>query len=65
MVTRRGSALHHQLSWQGQPSLSSQAAIAGRLADTGHGWESWSQLHQSYQGPWRELVEVSGGCCRG
>jgi GH15 family glucan-1,4-alpha-glucosidase len=60
-----GFALHHQLSWQGQPSLWSQAEIASRLADTGHGWESWSRLHQSYQGPWRELVEVSGRVLQG
>ncbi len=60
-----GFALHHQLSWQDQPPLWSQAEIAGRLADTRHAWESWSQLHQSYQGPWRELVEVSGRVLQG
>ncbi len=60
-----GFALHHQLSWQGQPPLWSQAEIAGRLADTRHGWENWSRQHQSYQGPWRELVDVSGRVLQG
>ncbi len=60
-----GFALHHQLTWQGQPPVWSQAEIAGRLVNTGHGWENWSRLHQSYQGPWRELVEVSGRVLQG
>ena len=24
------------------------------------GWESWSELHQAYVGPWRDLVHHSG-----
>ena len=32
----------------------------GRLDDTVAGWRSWSALHQSYDGPWRELVQHSG-----
>jgi GH15 family glucan-1,4-alpha-glucosidase len=58
-------ALHHQLSWQEPPALWSQADIASRLADTRRAWESWSQLHQGYQGPWRELVDVSGRVLQG
>ena len=38
----------------------SQAEIARRLEDTVRGWTSWSELHQNYQGPWRELVACSG-----
>jgi alpha,alpha-trehalase len=34
--------------------------IAARLDDTVQGWRSWSAIHQSYQGPWRELVHHSG-----
>lgn len=60
-----GFALQHGLSWQDPPPLWSQDEIADRLADTRHGWESWSQLHQSYQGPFRELVEVSGRVLQG
>lgn len=55
-----GFALQHCSSWQDPPPLWSQADIADRLADTRRGWDSWSQLHQRYQGPWQELVEVGG-----
>lgn len=34
--------------------------IAGRLDDTVSAWQSWSELHQAYVGPWRELVHHSG-----
>ncbi len=34
--------------------------IAARLQDTIEGWRSWSAIHQTYQGPWRELVHHSG-----
>ena len=34
--------------------------IAARLADTIEGWRSWSAIHQSYEGPWRDLVHHSG-----
>jgi GH15 family glucan-1,4-alpha-glucosidase len=30
------------------------------LADTVSAWESWSELHQAYVGPWRDLVHQSG-----
>ncbi len=34
--------------------------ITARLDDTVEGWRSWSALHQTYEGPWRELVLHSG-----
>ena len=34
--------------------------ITSRLDDTLEGWRSWSAIHQSYEGPWRELVHHSG-----
>jgi alpha,alpha-trehalase len=34
--------------------------IAGRLEDTVAGWRSWSAIHQTYEGPWRDLVHHSG-----
>ena len=55
-----GFALHHQLSWLGEPSFWSQEEIARRLEDTLEGWGSWSQMHQSYDGPWRDMVASSG-----
>src|SRR5438552_3239706 len=29
-------------------------------ADTAEGWRSWSAIHQTYEGPWRDLVHHSG-----
>ena len=37
-----------------------QSEIATRLEDTVSAWESWSELHQSYVGPWKDLVQHSG-----
>jgi GH15 family glucan-1,4-alpha-glucosidase len=34
--------------------------ITDRLDDTVEGWRSWSAIHQSYTGPWQELVRHSG-----
>ena len=34
--------------------------ITTRLEDTVEGWRSWSAIHQSYAGPWQELVRHSG-----
>ena len=38
----------------------SQSEIAARLDDTVSAWQSWSELHQAYVGPWRDLVHHSG-----
>jgi alpha,alpha-trehalase len=38
--------------------------VAARLDDTVAGWRSWSAMHQSYDGPWRELVLHSGRVLR-
>jgi alpha,alpha-trehalase len=40
------------------------AEITARLSDTVEGWRSWSAIHQSYQGPWQELVHHSGRVLR-
>ena len=53
-------ALHHARSWEQPPRVCSQEEITGRLDDTVAGWRSWSAMHQSYEGPWRELVHHSG-----
>src|SRR6516165_10553953 len=34
--------------------------IAARLEDTLAGWRSWSAIHQTYEGPWRDLIYRSG-----
>jgi GH15 family glucan-1,4-alpha-glucosidase len=56
-----GFALHY-----GRPDATTtvrvwdQAEIAARLDDSVSAWQSWSDLHQAYVGPWRDLVHQSG-----
>jgi GH15 family glucan-1,4-alpha-glucosidase len=37
-----------------------QSDIVARLEDTVSAWESWSELHQGYVGPWKDQVQHSG-----
>ena len=39
--------------------------IAERLKETVAAWRSWSEMHQRYDGPWRELVALSGRVLQG
>ncbi|WP_258802346.1 glycoside hydrolase family 15 protein [Pseudarthrobacter sp. NS4] len=55
-----GFALEHASSWEAAPSSWGQEEILRRLADTREGWSSWSVMHQSYTGPWQDLVRLSG-----
>jgi len=56
---RAGFALQYAPAGQ-PPRLWTQREIRVGLQDTIHGWRSWSAMHQSYQGPWQELVHHSG-----
>ncbi len=53
-------AVQHRTSSQPAPELLSQDEIETRLADTAEAWRTWSALHQSYDGPWKDLVHHSG-----
>jgi GH15 family glucan-1,4-alpha-glucosidase len=56
-----GFALHQVNQAEGgSANVWSPSEINARLEDTVAGWESWSELHQAYVGPWRELVHHSG-----
>jgi alpha,alpha-trehalase len=56
-----GFALHHAGRVKtGSVKVWSQSEIAARFEDTVSAWESWSELHQAYVGPWRDLVHHSG-----
>jgi GH15 family glucan-1,4-alpha-glucosidase len=56
-----GFALHHSLrADRGTARIWSQSEISQRLDDAISAWESWSGLHQAYEGPWRDLVHQSG-----
>ena len=43
-----------------QSGIRTEEEIAAWLDDTVSAWKSWSELHQAYVGPWRELVHHSG-----
>ncbi len=53
-------ALHARPVAEGPPSFWTPEEIAHRLDSTAEAWRSWSALHQSYDGPWRDLVLHSG-----
>jgi GH15 family glucan-1,4-alpha-glucosidase len=56
-----GFALHHRKRAEGgSDRVWSQSEIGAWLQDTVSAWESWSELHQAYVGPWRDLVHHSG-----
>jgi GH15 family glucan-1,4-alpha-glucosidase len=57
-------ALQHASAWEPRLAAWGRAEIAARLADTAAGWRSWSEMHQSYEGPWRDLVHHSGRVLR-
>ena len=62
---RRGEsasfALHHsERAEAGSARVWTQPEIETRLEGTVLAWESWSELHQAYVGPWRDLVHHSG-----
>ncbi|GAA1221849.1 glycoside hydrolase family 15 protein [Rhodoglobus aureus] len=42
------------------PGTYLQDEIAASLAGTIASWQEWSAIHQTYDGPWRELVHHSG-----
>ncbi|MGW5175407.1 glycoside hydrolase family 15 protein [Streptomyces sp. NPDC004082] len=50
----------HQVRAGGGPELWTQEDIHTHLRDTVRGWCSWSELHQTYEGPWARLVQLSG-----
>jgi alpha,alpha-trehalase len=55
-----GFALHHRQSWEAPPPVWSQEDISARVDDSIKAWQTWSELHQGYEGPWEELVHQSG-----
>ncbi len=58
---RTAFALHHERrADSSRARVWSQDEIAARLDDTVEAWESWSEIHQAYVGPWHDLVHHSG-----
>jgi GH15 family glucan-1,4-alpha-glucosidase len=57
-------ALQYTQAWEPRPAAWGPGEISARLEDTADGWRSWSVMHQSYEGPWRDLVHHSGRVLR-
>ncbi|MGI8846841.1 MAG: glycoside hydrolase family 15 protein [Candidatus Dormibacteria bacterium] len=51
--------------WDPHPDPWSAAEAAQKLDDTIAAWRSWANLHQSYEGPYRDLVLHSGRVLQG
>jgi GH15 family glucan-1,4-alpha-glucosidase len=68
-AVREGEAVRfalHRTTLEEQPArVWDEAELADRVSDTITAWRSWSDLHQTYQGPWRELVLHSGRVLQG
>lgn len=66
---REGESFALCLEWASttdhQPEVHSQRSIRAMLEDTTKSWQSWSALHQRYDGPWRDLVAHSGRVLQG
>ncbi len=60
-----GFALQYRSSSDDAPATWSQEEIAHFLAETVRAWQNWSAIHQSYQGPWKDLVHQSGRVLQG
>src|SRR5947207_2948978 len=58
-------ALHRSTLEERPARIWSQPEIADALDATIAAWRSWSAMHQSYEGPWRDLVHHSGRVLQG
>ena len=58
-------AVEQHSVWSGEVKTWGQRKIRNRLGRTSASWRSWSQLHQRYDGPLRELVHHSGVVLQG
>jgi alpha,alpha-trehalase len=52
--------LHRSTLGETPAHVWSQPDLAGALDQTLAGWREWCDAHQSYQGPWQDLVHISG-----
>ncbi len=60
-----GFAVEHRTTDQPSARPWNQHEIEQRLDDTAEAWRTWSDLHQGYDGPWKELVYQSGVVLQG
>jgi len=69
LTLAQGEAASFAFQWgptRGPPPKGwSREEIAEGIRDTREGWESWSEMHQRYDGPWKDLVHHSGRVLQG
>jgi alpha,alpha-trehalase len=58
-------ALHRSTLEQVPAHVWSQEELSAEVDNTVAAWRSWSALHQSYDGPWADLVHLSGRVLQG
>lgn len=58
-------ALQHGPLTAGSPPPLAPETIGEALERTLAAWQAWSDVHQQYEGPWRELVRHSGRVLQG
>jgi alpha,alpha-trehalase len=58
-------ALHRSTLEQTPAHVWSASDLAATVDATVADWQSWSDLHQTYDGPWRDLVQTSGRVLQG
>lgn len=58
-------ALQHRTTSEQPPESWSASDIRERTEETLHAWRTWSDLHQAYEGPWKDLVHHSGRVLQG
>jgi alpha,alpha-trehalase len=60
-----GFALQHRSTWEERPAFLTQKEIDAQLEETTEAWRTWSTYHQNYEGPWEDLVYLSGTVLQG
>jgi alpha,alpha-trehalase len=62
---RAAFAVQGGSTWQEPPGAWSADAVSHRLVDTAKAWRSWAAQHQRYEGPYADLVSISGRVLHG
>ncbi len=58
-------AVHGASTWEPLPEPWSAGMVRERIEDTAEAWRSWAAVHQGYQGPYADLVRLSGRVLQG
>lgn len=53
-------SLEHGSGWESPPPVRSRTEMAADIDGTVTAWETWSEAHQRYRGPYADSVELGG-----